>query len=312
MVVVVSLYPLLASKTGFTRIYNDDDETSPDALKQVHLLKRCVENVLDSHSDQTDEFDDEDCNEFERYTLIVTFQKSLNVARGEFPITIPHSKPVRYTCTQSFRDMTKKEILAKLVEDLKDIAEQVAEEEEEEDEQQALGFRGDDDVSETEKPGEACDEMMNDCEHGRFYHDWSQCHYRDCPLDEDMKNRVEKCRVACVEKLRTLNYPYIMEVPDRMYALKARECVCGAEDEHNTICTCPRPESVTLDYDYSEPTVLTAKPFTAIDITIDCERYNDVKKVYETLGVRDDNESADDDRVHVYCMRKNYLDEPSN
>lgn len=183
MVVVVSLYPLLASKTGFTRIYNDDDETSPDALKQAHLLKRCVEDVLDSHSDQTDDFDDEDGNDFERYTLIVTFRKSVHVAAAEFPITIPHSKPVRYRCTQSFCDMTKKEILAEIVRDGEEIAKRVAEEEEDEEQTSNDTINEEDDqLSDTEKPGEAYDEMMNDCEHGRFYHDWTQCHDRDCPL----------------------------------------------------------------------------------------------------------------------------------
>ena len=154
------------------------------------------------------------------------------------------------------------------------------------------------------------DEMMNDCDHGRFYCDWSQCHYKDCPLDEDMKIRIENCRLDCVAKIAPLGLRYEMKMPDRMYALRTDNCVCGSESQvphrMGTICTCSRPKSKTLDYE--EPLVLDAPPFTAIDITLDCEHYDNIKKVYEALGTSEDKVSANDDRVYVFCLRKAYYD----
>lgn len=107
MVISVSIYPFLAKSTGFTRIYSDDEiEESGDAIKQVELMRQCIHDVLERHSD--DEMDDEDVNEYERYTVICLLRKSLPLE--EFPFTISHARPEGKTYTKAFYHMTKKEI----------------------------------------------------------------------------------------------------------------------------------------------------------------------------------------------------------
>ena len=150
-------------------------------------------------------------------------------------------------------------------------------------------------------------EEANECDHVRFYADWTQCHYQDCPLDEDMKARIEKCRAACVRRLDPLGYHYELELPDRMYALQAEHCVCEGKGKMETICICPRPTSITLGYG-GDDDVLDEPPFTALNIRIDCERYKDVEKVYAAIGVDEDKATLEDDRMYVFCMRKAFWD----
>lgn len=114
MVLTVSLYPLLATKTGFTCVYSDDIESSKDIVGQMQFMQRSVIDTLEKHSDNTDEIDEEDVNEYERYTMIVTFHSLIHSGGRQFPFTIHHSQPVRYTCTKTFYKLTKKEIVAEM------------------------------------------------------------------------------------------------------------------------------------------------------------------------------------------------------
>lgn len=153
-------------------------------------------------------------------------------------------------------------------------------------------------------------ESMNDCDHGRFYEDYAQCRCKGCPMSDDMKSRVEQCRAQCIRQLDKLGYPYEIKMPDRMYALRAENCVCGMgrrgyRDTSETICTCPRPDSIVRD-----DKVIKNNPFTAIEIMIDCENYTGIQEVYKALGVEEnkDNKSPSDDRIALFCLRKAYYD----
>lgn len=126
MVLTVSLYPLLAKRTGITRVYSDDIETSTDVIAQYEFLQRCIEDTLELHPSATYEIDDD---EHERYTIIVTFRKAC--FREEFPFTIEHFKPRRYTCTKTFDHMTKKDIRKEMRLELERVKEQIEEEERE-------------------------------------------------------------------------------------------------------------------------------------------------------------------------------------
>ena len=151
---------------------------------------------------------------------------------------------------------------------------------------------------------------MNDCDLGRFYEDYAQCYSKGCPMSDDMKQRVERCREQCIRPLDKLGYPYEVKMPDRMYALRAENCVCGmgCRDDRDTcqsICTCPRPDSI-VQYDE----VIETRPFTALEIMIDCENYTDIQKAYKALGVKEDNDNASpgDDGIALYCLRKAFYD----
>lgn len=126
MVLIVSLYPFLAKSTGLTRVYNDKAETSKDTIVQMKFMQQCVNDTLEQHSDAINEYDDEDVNEYERYTMIVSFHTA--IASNEFPFTIPHAKPVRYSCTTTFRQMTKKEIVTAMQREVADTIEMLEEE----------------------------------------------------------------------------------------------------------------------------------------------------------------------------------------
>ena len=153
------------------------------------------------------------------------------------------------------------------------------------------------------------DESMNDCDHGRFYLDWAYCNYKSQEINKNMRGRLDRCQSDCIRAMNTLGYPYEIIMPDRIYALRPIECTCGAEDGSldealDSICKCPRPLSAL---EVGKP--IKNGPFTAIEIFIDCETYEGIKKAYELLGVRLDNLSADDDDISIFCLRKAYYEQ---
>lgn len=151
-------------------------------------------------------------------------------------------------------------------------------------------------------------ESMNDCDHGRFYCDWTRQHQKSSPMTRDMTERLNRCRADCIKRLEPLGYPYKFIMPDRVYALRAIDCTCGAEvgsfrEVDESICTCPRPQS-----NIDEGRTFVNKPFTAIEIMIDCENYTGIQEAYRLLGIRENNLSVDDDRIFIFCLRKAYYD----
>ena len=121
MLITISLYPLLAKSTGFTKIFSDDgiDFTDLHQLAKTHT--RLIEEVLDEHCANTNEEEEEDLNEYERYTMILCYRKTFGV--GELPLTIPHSTPSSGFSSYKMQNMTKAEIWRETLKQAKDMIE---------------------------------------------------------------------------------------------------------------------------------------------------------------------------------------------
>jgi hypothetical protein len=109
----VSIYPLLSSKTGFTRYFY----YPPTSKVFLHL----VVNVLG----------DIPRRDNEKFTIII------NKLEGEDGLEledIPHSAPIRYRCTWAVKNKTSREIIKKCLNDKDDDEDDDDDENEDDDE----------------------------------------------------------------------------------------------------------------------------------------------------------------------------------
>lgn len=118
MLITISLYPLLAKSTGFTKIFSDDGIDFKDLHRLAKTHTRLIEEVLDEHCAKTNE-DEEDVNEYERYTMILSYRKTFLVS--ELPLTIPHSTPTSGFSSYKMQNMTKAEIRSETLQQAKNM-----------------------------------------------------------------------------------------------------------------------------------------------------------------------------------------------
>lgn len=96
---VASIYPLLANKSGFTRYFYYPPENDKIALYiAANMLREVTERSGDKH------------------TLIVSYLGD----KANYLEDIPHSKPLRYSCSFSFSEMTPRQIIQQCMEELEE------------------------------------------------------------------------------------------------------------------------------------------------------------------------------------------------
>ena len=132
MYVTISLYPTIAKMTGLSIIY--EHTYSEDPIVEGTFYKKVIKDILNQHwytiDEDTDEIDsigsdDDDINEYERYTLIVTYRESFPLYARQ-PIIIHHGKPTQFRCSEVYENMTKKEIWSKTLTYVEDMFRQAA------------------------------------------------------------------------------------------------------------------------------------------------------------------------------------------